>query len=898
MSNFPKRLMGARQRALVLDESRVLVEFEKDTSLKDVEALATAAKLELESIQGSRHPWRRINHTKRRFWLRAVDGRPIDLEMLRKLTGANELGVTWLGPVYRSEEGQGPEDRLCPLPHVLLITRNARLTDRQDELMKGLGFSEVDERSKYLSRHRYFKLQSSKQQNVYPIKERLEREREIVGDVLFETMPMVKPLAAIPNDTHWARQWDMTQINAPAAWDIHTGSSTVVICVLDEGCDLTHPDLQFSGDGINLGTMLPTGEPTGSHGTACAGIAAATFDNAQGVAGVAGGCLVLPVAFDAWTDVEVANGINYATTEGARVISMSFGWDPWNPALIDPEIQFAAASDVVMCVATHNHDGSITYPATNPLVMACGASSTDDGRKVPTSPDGECWGSNFGDVVYDGTQTGVSVVAPGVLCPTTDIQGGGGYYDGDGPIENWACVDYANPGSADGNYMFMFDGTSAATPHVAGLAGLLRSAYPALSAVDVRRIIERTAAKVGTVAYGEVTGFPHGTRNQEMGYGRIDAFAALDYADVLIKDWSGDTGAEPSSPPSGNFWSFSDVVVRITDDDVFNPSDPAQSKHVERGQTNYIYVRVTNHGPKEARNVNVNLRLTPWVGIQFVYPADWTLMDAMHVAPTAITGTIPALAAGSSTIAKFSISAAQVEALYGWQYDNPWHPCLLAEVSADNDYAFASSDLSFGNLVLRKNNVAQRNLSVIDVLASPGASIAFPFVAGNHANADGRFTIRVDRRKLPPEAKARLSLDDSGAAFPRVDFSRRPRGGEDETIVLLDRTTIRTRLGCCKGVLVLESGSTFTPDCGKDRLEVLGVKGGTMVVAQGKRYVEIVAEVAEVALSKAPNALYPMSVALSFPPSIARPRDCTLSVAQLDARGQVVGGADAMYLLK
>eukprot|EP01035_Chromulina_nebulosa_P043886 gene43886-59443_t len=190
-----------------------------------------------------------------------------------------------------------------------------------------------------------------------------------------------------------------------------------------------------------------------------------------------------------------------------------------------------------MCVATHNHDSSITYPATNPLVIAVGGSSTDDNRKTPTSPDGECWGADFGDIVYNGVQTGVSVVAPCVQCPTTDRQGAAGY-NNNGTLSNnpWACVMYpAQPD--DGNYVMVFDGTSAATPHVAGLAGLIRSQYPGLSGTQVRRIIETSAAKVGTLAYAEVAGFPNGTRNQEMGYGRIDVFRALDMADVMIKDW-------------------------------------------------------------------------------------------------------------------------------------------------------------------------------------------------------------------------------------------------------------------------------------------------------------------------------------------------------------------------
>jgi subtilisin family serine protease len=898
MKRFPKSLSTQRGSELVLDETRLVVAFKEDIELKAAAEFGQNFQIVLE--QGPRSKsgkhWEQVNHSARRVWFTSQDGKPIDEKRYKAFENALGDRAEWIGPVYFMVGQQGLDSYLSPVPNALLVRKRGQ--ENIGAIAKELGMHVNEARSKYLTAFYYLEIDGIKKSNAYELKSVLEKK---VGEVLYESMPLMKPLAAtIPNDTFWANQWNLTQINAPNGWDISTGNAGTVICVLDEGCDLTHPDLQFSEQGINLGTMMPTGAPTGNHGTACAGIAAATFNNNAGVAGVAGGCSIMPVAFAAWTDVEVANGINYATTNGAEVISMSFGWNPWNPAIIDPEILNAFNNNVVMCVATHNHNAAITYPATNPLVIAVGGSSTDDNRKVPASPDGECWGANFGDVLYNGVQTGVSVVAPCVQCPSTDRQGAVGYNNNGALTPNpWACVNYpAQP--ADGNYLMVFDGTSAATPHVAGLAGLIISQYPTLSGVQVRRIIETSAAKVGALAYAETAGFANGTRNQEMGYGRIDVFRALDMADIMIKDWAGDDGSEPST--AGNFWDFSDIVVRIFDDNVFNPSNPAQSKNVERGQENFIYVQVTNKGPRDARNVNVNIRITPYVGLQFVYPNDWTLVDGMHVNPTSLVNNFGSVPTGSTAMAKFSISAAQVELLYGWETANPWHPCLLAQVVADNDYAYTTADLSFGNIVTRKNNFAQRNLTVIDVLASPGggAAIAFPFVIGSKFVKQNAIYLTVDRSQLPKGSLVLLDFGNQAHIFPGVDFT--PGDKKDETcdsgFTFFERTRIKTRFGCCDAVLTVEKGSKITfCSCEGKHLKARGIKGGEYLVNADTPMIKVLSEKTSVEFESEDNTLYALQVRINFPADASKEALHTLKVYQTDAAGKILGGGTAIYKL-
>jgi subtilisin family serine protease len=895
MKNFPQQITHSSGAPLLLETNRLLLAFQKPVTRREIARFVKELDLFLEGdVQDKAVPGERVNHTDQRFWVQSR--RPIDDDRYQKIEeSAVRLGLDWISPVYRLS---GEEDRkglLAPLPNVVVVKmREQRQLEGDTPGIHNAiiaaatagpapALQEVLEKSKYLNGYRYFVITNPREVNAYQIRQRLlESNNRIVADVQFETMPLITPTSVSPNDTLFAQQWDMTRIQAGGAgttgWDISTGVATVVVCVLDEGCDLTHPDLQFSTPGINLGTMMPDGSPTGNHGTACAGIVAATYNNALGVSGVAGNSRIMPVAFQNWTDTEVAAGITWATANGARIISMSFGWNAWSHAIIDPAIQNAFNNDVVMCVATHNYNGPITYPATNPLVIAVGASDEIDNRKTPASPDGETgWGSDFG--------AEISVVAPGVHIPTTDRHGALGYN--------------TSAGTA-GDYFLTFNGTSSATPHVAGMAALIRSAYPTLSNVQVRAIIERTAQKVGTVAYADVAGYPNGTWNQEMGYGRINVFRALDAADVLIKDAPGDTGVEPFT--GGNFWDFSDIVVRITDDGVFVPSNPAQSKNVERGQANYIYVRVTNNGQRDARNVTVSTRITPYISLQFVYPQDWTLVDGMHVNPASITANFASIPAGGTVMAKFSIDAAQTDTLYGWENGTGWHPCLLAMVNADNDYAFATAPLTGDPISARRNNLAQRNLSVIDVLAS--ASASFPFIAGSLYNAERIMSIMIDRSRLPKTMPLLLALDDDGSAFPLVNFETQLSGGNqntddccDDGLVFLERTRVKTRLGCSTGVLTLGKGSRF--DCLKvNKLGKVTVKGGDVILRGDKRYVEVKASVVTVQMEKSPNRIYPLSLRTTLPATAEKGEQFFIQVTQQNTQGTTVGGAAMVYLVK
>jgi subtilisin family serine protease len=917
MTRFPKTLRHDSGGEMRLDETRLLLSFREEQRSVDVDRVLVAAgiRLEMSGEQGEKNGRRSgvheaVNHTEYRFWVRSNDAPVVEdgqaAEAVRN--AAETLGpLAWIGPVYRMEGTSGLDGLVCPLPTALVVRFARDAAGRGPAKLKRYGLREVPERSKYLGDFRYFELgESANGSSAYDLRDALlSEEGDVVTDAFLEHMPLIVPLTIVPNDPMYPQQWNMARIQAGgaglSAWDISTGAAGVVVCVMDTGVDQTHPDIQLAGPGVNLGTMMPTGAPAGNaHGTACAGIVAGSYNNATGVAGVAGNCRILPARFQNWTDAEVAGGINWAVANGANVISMSFGtYFPgegtgpvagWNVAVIDPAIAAATGAGVVLCAATGNENLNTfnRYPGRNPAVIACGASDQSDNRKSPASPDGECWGSNFAP--------GVSVVAPGVLCPTTDIQGAGGYNNTGGPGSG-PCVTYPSTGDAAGDYYSSFNGTSAATPHVAGLAALLRSRYPALTGAQIRAVIERTADKVGTTAYAEAPGFPNGTRNQQMGYGRINAYRSLDFADVLIKDWPGDDGVEPSTPAGGDFWDYSDIVVRPTDDTVFMPGDPMQSSNVERGQTNYIYVRVTNNGPAAARNVVVDCRIAAYAGTQFTYPLDWTAVDATHIAPTPLTASFATVPAGDTAVAKFSVSAAQVDTLWNWVNGMSWHPCMLARVQADNDYAFAGAGLTGTPIVVRRNNLAQRNLSVVDVLT--GAPVTFPFVAGAEKSRAEAIELVLDRSRIPEEIEVLLALDDDGKAFPMVDFDDiwdDRIGKRDDGLQFLRRTHIRSRIGARVGVLTLEKGSRieWAPH---PRLENVKVEGGEVVLRDGNRYVVLRDPVVHVYARREPGRRYPLSIRLVVPEQAEPGERYLVTIAQREGRN-TVGGVGALFVVR
>ena len=328
---------------------------------------------------------------------------------------------------------------------------------------------------------------------------------------------------------------DMSVFNA---WATTTGSSSIKVAILDEGVDLIHPDLQANLEpGYDATGNGSAGGPSGddAHGTACAGIVAAVGNNNLGMAGVAYGCRIIPVriAFSSgssWitSNTIIANAINWAwQTGGADVLSNSWGGGSSSSA-INSAIDAAIANGrgglgSPVLFAAGNSNGSVIYPGSYAPTIAVIAMSMCDQRKSPSSCDGETWwGSCYG--------TNADVAAPGVKIVATDISGTAGYNAGD--------------------YTTTFNGTSSACPNAAGVMALILSQAPLLTEQEARFTLESSCDKVGGYTYlSGQTGQPNGTWSTNLGYGRVNAEAALSLLQAPLND---DAGIRNISSPTGS----------------------------------------------------------------------------------------------------------------------------------------------------------------------------------------------------------------------------------------------------------------------------------------------------------------------------------------------------------
>jgi hypothetical protein len=518
---FPREYVGGGV-ALTLTPDQLYVEFAESLQATEIEErLAQSGLHPVQEVSGTTLGPDRTGTLDRRRWLRSAEGEDV-AHLIADLRGDDR--VRFAAPVFHRADLL-PARTGFSCSDQLLVRFAPEATDEQVAALLAAHEAEVVASAPHPregSLHQV-RLRAPQRQDVFTAATELARS-PLVRYAAPDWIQLHSAVSATPGDSLFGQQWNLSRIGAPAAWDISRGGTDVVIAIVDSGCDLDHPDLQDKyvpvADRRDVLMSTNTPEDPNGHGTACAGVAAAETDNGQGVAGVGWNCSVMPVRIlDATgrfapfmgivSEMVIVAAIDWARTHGADVVSMSWHWDGPH-ANSDIALDDAHAAGLVLIAASGNCNpegdcampAMVNFPASHGAVMAVGATDEADRRKEKSDTETRPWQSQYGDQL--------DVMAPGVIPWTT---GAGGGYSG-------------------------FSGTSAATPHVAGLAGLLlallRDPIDVPAGVGrndlVRNVIERTAAKVGGYAYAADGVHLNGTWHREMGYGRIDAAAALRFA--------------------------------------------------------------------------------------------------------------------------------------------------------------------------------------------------------------------------------------------------------------------------------------------------------------------------------------------------------------------------------
>ncbi len=359
-------------------------------------------------------------------------------------------------------------------------------------------------------------------------------------DIETADLNYIRRAAAIPNDEHYPLQWNLPLINLPQAWEVTTlpngNAKQVIVAVVDTGVFLAHPDLEANlldsgydfisnpsiagdGDGIDDNPDDPgdNATPGGSsfHGTHVAGTIAALANNGTGVTGISWGTntRIMPIRVlgrGGGTTYDIIQGIRYAAglsndsgtvpPQRADIINLSLG-GPGFSMTEQAEYNAVREAGVIVVAAAGNDNSNLpSYPAAYDGVISVSAVTMGQ-QRAPYS--------NFGPTV--------DIAAPGGN--TAVDSDGDGYFDG-------VLSTLVDDTSATRKPVYSFaQGTSMATPHVAGVAAIMKSLDPGLDPDRFTTLLETGKLTIDLGATG---------RDDLFGYGLLDALKAVENINISL----------------------------------------------------------------------------------------------------------------------------------------------------------------------------------------------------------------------------------------------------------------------------------------------------------------------------------------------------------------------------
>jgi uncharacterized repeat protein (TIGR01451 family) len=336
-----------------------------------------------------------------------------------------------------------------------------------------------------------------------------------------EPDPELQLIDFIPNDPRFGEQYGPQHVRATEAWDTTLGDLDARVCILDTGVRYTHEDIAgarwLGGTDVYNGDADPSDD--NGHGTHVAGIAAASINNAKGIAGIANvgihGVKVLSSMGSAPFSV-IASGIRWCSDNGGPrvVLNLSLGGEIGSTALRDA-VQYAYGRGAIIVAAAGNGGpctNCVEYPAKYPEVIAV---------TCTTSSDTQCSYSS------DGPES--ELAAPG---------------DAVRSLYHTSNTAYA-----------IGSGTSMSTPHVSGVAALLWSHMTGLTNTALRDELRNNARDLGAAGW-----------DQLYGYGLVDAKATLDAISTASADLSLTKSDSPGRVPTGRTLTYTLAVANAGPD--------------------------------------------------------------------------------------------------------------------------------------------------------------------------------------------------------------------------------------------------------------------------------------------------------------------------------------------
>ncbi|QQO55252.1 MAG: S8 family serine peptidase [Thiohalocapsa sp. PB-PSB1] len=656
-------------------------------------------------------------------------------------------------------------------------------------------------------------------------------------------------------------QWHLPLINAEDAWDITTGDHDITICVHDRGLWIDaagnpHPDFDTTGlgwtkihspwDFQDMNNTTPY-HPTNNHGTQCCGVATALQNNGGlGVSGLAPDCRLIPTRrYNSNSTDEQGDAYIWASGFAPENPDPAFPAPPANPAdvivssygsnglalsgLMQDAFDFITTygrggRGCVMIFSAGNGDIDVAARewASYEKTICVAASDNNEVRSVFNASQA----SNYGEEI--------DICAPSsggtdAIC-TTDFVGNG------------TLAGSATPG-ASLDYRDTFGGTSSAAPLVAGLVGLMLSANPELTWIQVRDILRNTAVKIdaaNTDADGQwldINGDPSVTSglaplfSNWYGYGRIDALAAVQAAqdlvgvdilttsDTWIMENSSDVGDVPVSAP----WWSPDVWVRNLSPATDDPAHVNEHQSPIREQDNWIYINVRNRGDEDSSDVYARVLITRWAGTQYIYPDDFL----PEVSPSEMPGT--PMTNGSYFIDEIHIPSLPAHGMV--TVNTVWPAELIPPASVTVDgitYSWADSCLLVeisphdgpaptGNHTWDNNNLCQKNITIVDPADD---DYTLTFLAGHYMEVSDLVNLRVERKHLPANVRLYVDYVDVGLTKRVTELLGRKFEKKPDELQTCDMTFLqdtKARLECTRGgdkkTIAIRKGTRLSVPC-------------------------------------------------------------------------------------